>query len=514
MIHLDLLASTASFSLILYLYVKRSGKRSLPLPPGPKKLPLIGNLLDMPTSFEWKTYHKWCKELNTDIIHLDVAGTSIVVLDTSEAATELLEKRSSIYSGRARMPMINELMGWSFNFGFMAYGDHWRFHRRLMHQAFHPAAAKRFRPHEIKATHGLLRRMLEEPHNLIGNLRHMAGETIMSIAYGIDVKPKDDPYIATAEQGVHPLVAAAVPGAFLVDVIPALKYVPEWIPFAGFQRKAKEWKKLALRMINVPFEAAKKNIANGDTTPSFTAYSLENMDETKDMAYQEYVIKSTAGTMYAAGSDTTVSAIASCVLGLLSHPDVLKKAQQEIDSVVRPGQLPDFEDEASLPYITAIVKETLRWRDVVPIAVPHYLHVEDEYKGYRIPAGSIIIPNAWAMLHDENLYPEPLEFNPDRFMKDGKLNPAVRDPAHATWGFGRRICPGRYMAFSSVWIAVASIIATLDIAKAVDENGNVIEPTHEYLSALVCMPLPFKCVIKPRSKEAEALIRQTAVSEY
>jgi DNA polymerase II small subunit/DNA polymerase delta subunit B len=101
-------------------------------------------------------------------------------------------------------------------------------------------------------------------------------------------------------------------------------------------------------------------------------------------------------------------------LGLLSHPDVLKKAQQEIDAVVKPGQLPDFDDEDSLPYITAIVKETLRWRDVLPIcekpcflivfrfsdelictAIPHYLHVEDEYKGYRLPAGSIIVPNAW-----------------------------------------------------------------------------------------------------------------------
>jgi hypothetical protein len=63
----------------------------------------------------------------------------------------------------------------------------------------------------------------------------------------------------------------------------------------------------------------------------------------------------------------TVAAIASCVLGLLTHPNVLKKAQQEIDSVVKPGQLPDFDDEDSLPYITAIVKETLRWEDVVPI---------------------------------------------------------------------------------------------------------------------------------------------------
>ena len=89
------------------------------------------------------------------------------------------------------------------------------------------------------------------------------------------------------------------------------------------------------------------------------------------------------------------------------------------------------------------------------------------------------------MLHNEEVYPDPFKFNPDRFMKDGKFNKEVRDPSHACWGFGRRICPGRYMAFSAVWIAIASLLTVFDIKKAVDEDGNVIEPSHEYLSALV-----------------------------
>ncbi|KAF8219321.1 cytochrome P450 [Tricholoma matsutake] len=517
MLQYDLLASGLSFTLALYLYFKRRSDESidrLPLPPGPKKLPLIGNLLDMPSTFEWVTYHKWCKEFDSDIIHLNVAGTSLVVLDTSEATTELLERRSSIYSDRARMPMLNELMGWNFNFGFMRYGKYLRQHRRVMHQSFHPTAAMQFRPLELKAVHGLLRRMLEDPDNLMGHLRHMAGETIISIAYGVDVLPKDDPYIATAEEGVHTLLLAAVPGAFLVDTLPWLKHVPDWMPLAGFKRRAKEWRKLALAMIEKPFEAGKRKLESGDVTPSFLSYSLERMNENHDIAYQEEVIKGTAGTMYAAGSDTTVSAIASCVLGLVTHPEVLKKAQAEIDAMVGLNQLPDFDDFDCLPYITAITKETLRWRDVVPIAIPHLLTADDVYKGYRLPAGTIVVPNAWAMLHDEKVYPEPFEFKPERFMKDGELDPTVRDPAHAAFGFGRRICPARYMAFSAVWIAIASLIAAFDIKKAVDENGEVIEPSQEYSSTLVVIPLPFKCSIKPRSRQAEALICATVNVKY
>lgn len=88
----------------------------------------------------------------------------------------------------------------------------------------------------------------------------MAGETIMSIAYGIDIQQKDDPYVKAAQEGVHPLTAATVPGAFLVDMLPLLKYVPEWVPGAGFQKKAKEWAQLAMTMVDMPFEACKKSI--------------------------------------------------------------------------------------------------------------------------------------------------------------------------------------------------------------------------------------------------------------
>ncbi|KAF9459105.1 cytochrome P450 [Collybia nuda] len=437
----------------------------------------------------------------------------MILLDTAEAATELLARRSSIYSSRVRLPMINELMGWNFDFAFMPYNDYWRQHRKLMHQSFHPTASTRFHPHELRATHGLLRSLLDTPNDFMNHIRQLAGETIISVAYGLDVLPKDDPYITTAEKGVHPLVVAAVPGSFLVDLIPALKYVPDWLPFAGFKRKAKEWRELGRMMVDVPYEAAKRNIKSGNAAPSFTSYSLEILDENQDVELQESVIRNAAGTMFAAGSETTLSVIASSILGFLENPGALKKAQEEVDRVIGKGRLPTFDDEHSLPYVTAIVKETMRWRDVTPIAIPHLLDVDDEYKGYFLPAGSIVVPNAWAMLHDETIYPEPFRFNPDRFMKDGKINPAIRDPAHAAFGFGRRICPARYMATSAIWIAVALMVATFDITKAVDEDGNVIEPKNETRTGLACVPMPFECSITPRSENAKRLIRALAVNE-
>lgn len=135
-----------------------------------------------------------------------------------------------------------------------------------------------------------------------------------------------------------------------------------------------------------------------------------------------------------------------------------------------------------------------------------------------------------AILHDESVYgPDANDFNPDRYLN----NPDLPEP-EAVFGFGRRICPGRFMARESVWLAVASILATLKIEKAVDDQGKEIEPVDDHMSGIVaCVPshshslsyvvlklslyrryrypLPFKCNVKPRSLTAEKLIMATEV---
>ncbi|KAJ6491300.1 cytochrome P450 [Mycena vitilis] len=499
--------ATAAIAILLLQLLGRRGKLSLPR--GPRKWPVIGNLLDMPTEREWETYMKWSPEYNSDIIHLNIAGTSIIVISSAEVANRLL--RSAAYSDRPRMPMVVELMGWGFLSSLLKYGDHWRKHRRLFHRAFNAAAAEAYQPKERSACHELLRRLLRNPDNIMGHLRHMAGNIILSVAYGINVLPQNDPFVALAEEAIHTLVYAVVPGRFLVDMIPILKYVPTWFPGAGFKRKAKEWSKLSQAMIDLPFAETKRDIASGNAPVSFTSLSLSGINEDEDKDKAEELVKMVAGTMYAGGADTTVSALGTFFLAMLANPGAQKKAQAEIDSVVGESVLPDFGDRESLPYVSALVKEVFRWRSVAPLAMAHFLTVEDEYQGYRLPAGSIVLANAWAMSHDEAVYPDPYTFEPERFLLEGKLNPAFQDP-DPTFGFGRRLCPGRHMAQASVWINVVSILATFDIAKAVGEDGQVIEPTHEYFSALVSisMPLPFESSVKPRSQRAVELIQSAA----
>ncbi|KII83024.1 hypothetical protein PLICRDRAFT_47437 [Plicaturopsis crispa FD-325 SS-3] len=515
---LNLLASLSATLCIAFLWLRRrrqSPYYALPLPPGPKPLPILGNILQMPTRSEAQVYDKWGREHGSSLIHLNIAGTPMIVINSAETANDLLERRSLIYSGRPSTVMAFELMGWHWHLAALPYGEEFRTGRRLFHREFNPQASLRFRPLQLDVTHDLLRRLVVSPDQYSEHIIHMAGTSIISVAYGMKVKPHDDPYIAAAELANRSLVAALSPGSFYVDYLPFLRYVPEWMPGAGFKAKAREWRGHTENVLNMPYDKAKKDYLDGTSTVSFVSQCLEALSassgDKKDIASEEHAIKAAAASMFNAGVETTASIIKSAILAMLRNPEVQAKAQKELDEVIGHGNLPDFSHENVLPYVGAVVKEVMRWGAILPLGLPHLVTEEDAYNGYRIPANSIVVSNIWAMLHDENVYPNPSAFDPERFLSsDGQLDPTVPDPALALFGFGRRICPGRYMGLASIWITIASLLAAFDIEKAVDIDGSYIEPSDECIPGIVACPVPFKASIKPRSPAALAAVSATA----
>ncbi|KAJ7894312.1 cytochrome P450 [Mycena olivaceomarginata] len=488
---------TSTTILLLYLG-HRSRKNLLPLPPGPRRLPLIGHLFAIPSSYEWETYMTWSQRYNSDILHLNVVGTSVIVLSSMQTAIDLLEKRSDKYSHRPPMPMVNELMGWDFHFGTLAAGPQIgcrRNLRRQFYQTFNPTAVLKQYPKEHTACHELLRRLVRDPENFVHHIRHMAGEVILWAAYGIVVRPENDPHVKRAEDAMRAMAHAIIPGRFLVDSIPALK-IPSGM--------------LSELMIDAPFAEVKRNMAAGTAPISFTSTQLGKIRHPDE----ERAVKEVAGAMYVSGVDTTVSTISYFVLAMLSNPDAQRKAQEEIDSVVGDGRFRISRTSHFCSMSPRLLKKCfVGFPQAQSVPVPHFIEAEDEYHGYRIPAKSIVMANVWAIFHDETTYPDSHSFKPERWLLDGKPNLALGSPLDAAFGFGRRVCPGKQFAYSSVWITIASILATFDITKAADENGDIIEPTYEYLSAMVTQPLPFKCSITPRSAETERLISQTILVE-
>jgi len=191
---------------------------------------------------------------------------------------------------------------------------------------------------------------------------------------------------------------------------------------------------------------------------------------------------------------------------MLLYPDVLRRAQAEIDAVIGSDRLPTFEDRPNLPYVDAVLKESLRWHNVLPIDVPHVSTLDDNYRGYHIPSGSLVLVNIWQLTHDPENYHDPMDFKPERFLGvDGRaLEP---DPRTLVFGFGRRICPGKELIDASVFIWIAMSIAVFDIRKAKDEFGREIEPRVEFSSGVISHPKEFPYSITPRSAKAAALIQ-------
>jgi cytochrome P450 len=155
------------------------------------------------------------------------------------------------------------------------------------------------------------------------------------------------------------------------------------------------------------------------------------------------------------------------------HPETQKKAQKEIDQLLEGERLPTLSDQDDLPYVSALIKEIYRWYTPVPISLPKALMEDDVYKGYHIPKGATVMENVWAIFHDPSVYPEPHVFNPERFLKDGKLDRSVRDPEDRVFGSSRRICPGKHFANRALFLRFVTVLATFNIEPGVNEKGEV-----------------------------------------
>jgi cytochrome P450 len=133
---------------------------------------------------------------------------------------------------------------------------------------------------------------------------------------------------------------------------------------------------------------------------------------------------------------------------------------------------------------------------------------DDEYKGYFIPKDTLVLPAQWALLHDPDMYPNPDQFMPERYLERSSsgawsTRPDVRNPRDFCFGFGRRICPGIHIAEQSLFAMVATVLHTLSVGRSKDVNGNEIVPQPDAGSGMLSHPKPFEYTIRMRDDAKE-----------
>lgn len=291
-----------------------------------------------------------------------------------------------------------------------------------------------------------------------------------------------------------------------MDALPFLKYLPDGIPGTGFKETARQTRARIDLLLEAPYQFVKRRMATNDHKPSFVSRLLEqNQAASGPSPLELHDIRMTAGMMYLAASDAIHTGLKSLILAMTLFPDVQAQAQAEIDEVVGRGRLPGPEDQANLPYTNALAMEVARWWPAAVMGVPHMLSKDINYNGYYMPEGAIVMPAIWWFTHDPEVYKEPDQFDPNRYLAP-RHEP---DPALHVFGYGRRKCPGNYMGQADIFLTTVQTLAAFKISKETDEDGNEIEinPNELEGSGIICTIKDFPCQITLRSPEYVDLLK-------
>lgn len=329
------------------------------------------------------------------------------------------------------------------------------------------------------------------------------------MAYGYNIEQHDpDVLVDMADQMMREFSLAASPMAWAVDIIPALQHIPENFPGATFKKTARKWRKSIQACAHLPYEFVQKQMTNQTNRPSYVSKLVQLLKDDKQglSAEDEEAIVWSAASLYGAAADTTVITLTTFTLAMLKFPEVQKKAQEELDRVIGEGALPNLDDRDRLPYINAVVKEATRWWVVSPMGFPHTATEEFLYEGHRIPKGAIIMPAVYWFLHDPSVYANPDVFDPDRFLSP-RNEP---DPTTEAFGFGRRICPGRFFADQGLFLNIAMTLACFNIKRPIGEDGKEVEVDVQPKPGVLTYPTEFGFNVVPRSDKHKQLIEGLA----
>ncbi|KAF3906918.1 hypothetical protein AA313_de0203533 [Arthrobotrys entomopaga] len=335
--------------------------------------------------------------------------------------------------------------------------------------------------------------------------------TVLKMAYGYNIdRGKPDKLVTLIVKMMTEFSLAAAPMAWMVDIVPILQYLPEGFPGASFQRIAREWRKSIEGAAYIPYQFVQRQMGKNQYRPSYVSKLVEQCKEegggdSKDLnPKDEEAIIWTAASLYGAAADTTTITLTAFTLAMILFPEVQRKAQEEIDRVIGTNRLPRAEDRESLPYIDAVVKETLRWWPIAPMGFPHTADEDIEYDGHLIPKGAYLLPAVWWFLHDPDVYANPDSFDPERFLAP-RNEP---DPISDAFGYGRRICPGRFFANTGLYLSIANSLAAFNIGRSLDENGKEMEVEAKPKPGILSYVDKFQFRVIPRSREHVNLVKK------
>ncbi|KAL4581140.1 hypothetical protein LXL04_017349 [Taraxacum kok-saghyz] len=473
-----------TFSIILLSFLlrilkrKRSTRGKIQRPPQAKgALPIIGHLHLL--SGPQLPHHVLgnMAEKHGPIFSIKLGLQDAVVVSNGTIAKSCFTTNDKAFATRPKLE-ATKLLAYNYAvFGFSPHGEYWRQMRKMFKsEVLSQKRVEMFghvRGSELKESiKDLYNEMSPNSEMVKVEMDQWFGNLVVNIMVRVIIGKR---YSQNDEEGVRFQTIVKkffeLMGAFVVsDFIPHLKC----LDVGGY---VKAMKKTALDLDNI-FEGWLKEQKKKKSNSNSKAFGANSV-------WQQLLV---------AGLNTTSGTLTWALALLLNNPNALKKAQDEIDEHVGRVRLVEESDLKNLVYLDAIIKETLRLYPATPLLVPRE-SMEDCIVGdYNIPKGTRLLVNLYKMHRDPNIWEDPLEFSPERFLIGKHIDFKGKHYELLPFGSGRRMCPGIQFSIPAVSLTLASLIQQFVLKKSSDEP---IDMSESY-GLTICKTTPLEVLLAPR----------------
>ncbi|OJJ96367.1 hypothetical protein ASPACDRAFT_54706 [Aspergillus aculeatus ATCC 16872] len=489
--------------------------------PGPSGWPLIGIGLDLPARPR-VLLSRWRTQFG-DTFKVRVGWYNWVFFNSPDAVKEVFDRQAAVTSGKPPLPIAQEYCLRGDGILPMTYSTKWKRLHALLKQLLNAKASAAFIPSqefEIKQLLWDLSASAGKPSStdFYMHIRRMTFSIVMTSAYGQRIPQWDCQEVRDVYGNMRMLSIILSPGMFWIDVFPALNWLPRFL-FPSWPKA----KLMAAKMHDNKmrhWNHLKARIAAGNAPDCFARDLMESSNY-REHELAEETVSWLASAVPEAGAETTASALNGMIRYLAMFPEAQARAHEEVTRVLGDGpRLATLADEPAMPYIRAVIKETLRLCPVATTGLRRMADGDVHYRDYRIPRGTILLANLNALHWDPDRFPDPFSFRPERYLDSHPLRSAVyaaggdvhaRD--HFTFGAGRRICPGIHLAENGLFLAVANLIWAYEFRLPLDEKTGQEMPLdigdEAFMEGAIRVPKPYAIRILARNPARSALIQES-----
>ncbi|XP_004288803.1 PREDICTED: cytochrome P450 71D11-like [Fragaria vesca subsp. vesca] len=452
---------------IVVLQLRKRGHKnnssSPNLPPGPWKLPFIGNIHQLIGALPHRRLGDLAKQ-HGPLMHLRIGQVSAVVVSSAKFAKEVMETHDIIFASRPEV-IATRLFSYDYtNITFGPYSDYWRRLRKICKKEL--LSAKRvqsYRPIREKGVLNLIKWIgsrAGSPINLTQKVMSSTYSITSEAAFGNQCKDQEE-FIDVMKQ-----VIKAASGFNVVDVFPCFKILHM---ISGVQQKLERLHKKSDRIME---NIIKEHIQATTTTKSDDeAQVQEDLVDVllgfhdpsggHEFSLTTDNIKAIILDIFTAGSETSSTTVDWTMSELIRHPKIMKRVQDEVREVFNRTQQINETSIREMKYLKLVIQESLRLHPSVPLLLPRECGERCEIDGYEIPVKTKVIVNAWAIGRDPNYWSEPETFNPERFL-DSSISYHGTNFDYIPFGAGRRICPGMLYGMANVELPLAMLLYHFD----------------------------------------------------